>query len=120
MSAHTTPSMNGDSLHVVAGRALRIAGDCEEDKGVVIDLLSLFTLPLCIHQVSHHPPVSTLYVTNRKDGFTLSATILAKSKYYGSIITHITFAPLKRSIDAGFCALQQEIHYRPCWTVLPG
>lgn len=34
-------------------------------------------------QVSHHPPISALYVTNRKDGFTLSATILAKSKFYG-------------------------------------
>ena len=35
-------------------------------------------------QVSHHPPISALYVTNRKDGFTLSATILAKSKFYGT------------------------------------
>lgn len=38
-------------------------------------------------QVSHHPPISALYVTNRKDGFTLSATILAKSKFYGTIST---------------------------------
>lgn len=36
-------------------------------------------------QVSHHPPVSALYVTNRQDGFTLSATILAKSKFYGTV-----------------------------------
>ena len=36
--------------------------------------------------MSHHPPISALYVTNRKDGFTLSATILAKSKFYGKYI----------------------------------
>lgn len=34
-------------------------------------------------QVSHHPPVSALYVSNRKDGFCLSGSILAKSKFYG-------------------------------------
>ncbi|XP_046452707.1 oxysterol-binding protein-related protein 8-like isoform X1 [Daphnia pulex] len=38
-------------------------------------------------QVSHHPPISALYVTNRKDGFTLSATILAKSKFYGNSLS---------------------------------
>ena len=30
--------------------------------------------------VSHHPPISANYVANRQDGFTISATILAKSK----------------------------------------
>lgn len=34
-------------------------------------------------QVSHHPPVSAFYVTNRQDGFCISASILAKSKFYG-------------------------------------
>lgn len=34
-------------------------------------------------QVSHHPPVSAFYVSNRKDGFCLSGSILAKSKFYG-------------------------------------
>jgi len=38
-------------------------------------------------QVSHHPPISALYVTNRKDGFTLSATVLAKSKFYGNSLS---------------------------------
>ncbi|KAJ9582056.1 hypothetical protein L9F63_003639, partial [Diploptera punctata] len=33
-------------------------------------------------QVSHHPPVSAFYVTNRQDGFCISASILAKSKFY--------------------------------------
>jgi hypothetical protein len=35
-------------------------------------------------QVSHHPPVSAFYVTNRQDGFCISASILAKSKFYGN------------------------------------
>ncbi|XP_045121253.1 oxysterol-binding protein-related protein 8-like isoform X3 [Portunus trituberculatus] len=35
-------------------------------------------------QVSHHPPVSALYVTNRQEGFSVSATVLAKSKFYGN------------------------------------
>ncbi|RMC09923.1 hypothetical protein DUI87_12710 [Hirundo rustica rustica] len=30
-------------------------------------------------QVSHHPPISAFYVSNRKDGFCLSGSILAKS-----------------------------------------
>lgn len=38
---------------------------------------SLFT------QVSHHPPVSAFYVSNKKDGFCMSGSITAKSKFYG-------------------------------------
>lgn len=37
-------------------------------------------------QVSHHPPVSAFYVTNRKDGFCISGSILAKSKFYGNSV----------------------------------
>lgn len=37
-------------------------------------------------QISHHPPVSAFYVSNRKDGFCLSGSILAKSKFYGKKI----------------------------------
>lgn len=35
-------------------------------------------------QVSHHPPVSAFYVTNRQEGFAITASILAKSKFYGN------------------------------------
>ena len=35
-------------------------------------------------QVSHHPPISAFYVTNRQEGFTVSSSILAKSKFYGN------------------------------------
>nr|CAD7432463.1 unnamed protein product [Timema monikensis] len=34
-------------------------------------------------QISHHPPVSAFYVTNRQDGFCINGSILAKSKFYG-------------------------------------
>ena len=35
-------------------------------------------------QISHHPPVSGFYVSNKKDGYVISAAILAKSKFYGN------------------------------------
>ncbi|XP_060759730.1 oxysterol-binding protein-related protein 8 isoform X10 [Neoarius graeffei] len=40
-------------------------------------------------QASHHPPVSAFYVSNRKDGFCLSGSILAKSKFYGNSLSAI-------------------------------
>lgn len=40
-------------------------------------------------QVSHHPPVSAFYVTNRQDGFCISGSILAKSKFYGNSLSAI-------------------------------
>lgn len=40
-------------------------------------------------QLSHHPPVTGFYVTNRKDGFNISASILAKSKFYGNSLSAI-------------------------------
>uniref|UniRef100_A0A803VBD6 Oxysterol-binding protein n=1 Tax=Ficedula albicollis TaxID=59894 RepID=A0A803VBD6_FICAL len=41
-------------------------------------------------QVSHHPPISAFYVSNRKDGFCLSGSILAKSKFYGILYGTMT------------------------------
>ncbi|XP_047135738.1 oxysterol-binding protein-related protein 8 isoform X1 [Hydra vulgaris] len=35
-------------------------------------------------QVSHHPPVSAFYCSNRKDGYTIGGSILARSKFYGN------------------------------------
>ncbi|KAB1270288.1 Oxysterol-binding protein-related protein 8 [Camelus dromedarius] len=40
--------------------------------------------------VSHHPPISAFYVSNRKDGFCLSGSILAKSKFYGILYGTMT------------------------------
>ncbi|GCC36771.1 hypothetical protein chiPu_0015269 [Chiloscyllium punctatum] len=41
-------------------------------------------------QVSHHPPVSAFYVSNRKDGFCITGSILAKSKFYGIVYGPMT------------------------------
>ncbi|XP_061532658.1 oxysterol-binding protein-related protein 5 isoform X2 [Phycodurus eques] len=40
-------------------------------------------------QISHHPPISAFYVCNRKDGFSISGSILAKSKFYGNSLSAI-------------------------------
>ncbi|XP_006893280.1 PREDICTED: oxysterol-binding protein-related protein 5 isoform X2 [Elephantulus edwardii] len=38
-------------------------------------------------QVSHHPPVSAFHISNRKDGFCISGSITAKSKFYGNSLS---------------------------------
>ncbi|XP_067656218.1 oxysterol-binding protein-related protein 8-like isoform X1 [Haliotis asinina] len=38
-------------------------------------------------QISHHPPVSAFFITNRRDGFNISGSILAKSKFYGNSLS---------------------------------
>ena len=40
-------------------------------------------------QVSHHPPISAIAVINRKAGFTVHGSILAKSKFYGNSLSAI-------------------------------
>ncbi|KAM6937467.1 oxysterol-binding protein-related protein 5 isoform 2-T2 [Xenentodon cancila] len=40
-------------------------------------------------QVSHHPPISAFHISNRKDGFSISGSILAKSKFYGNSLSAI-------------------------------
>nr|XP_020826447.1 oxysterol-binding protein-related protein 5 isoform X8 [Phascolarctos cinereus] len=38
-------------------------------------------------QVSHHPPVSAFHVSNRKDGFCITGSVRAKSKFYGNSLS---------------------------------
>ncbi|XP_074660916.1 oxysterol-binding protein-related protein 8-like isoform X3 [Tubulanus polymorphus] len=40
-------------------------------------------------QISHHPPVSAFHITNRKDGYCVNGSILAKSKFYGNSLSAI-------------------------------
>lgn len=42
-------------------------------------------------QVSHHPPISAFYICNRKDGFSISGSILAKSKFYGTAMCNLFY-----------------------------
>uniref|UniRef100_A0A8C5YUQ2 Oxysterol-binding protein n=1 Tax=Marmota marmota marmota TaxID=9994 RepID=A0A8C5YUQ2_MARMA len=38
-------------------------------------------------QVSHHPPVTAFHVSNRKDGFCISGSIVTRSKFYGNSLS---------------------------------
>ena len=40
-------------------------------------------------QVSHHPPITSFYATNRKEGFCIYGTVLARSKFYGNSVSAI-------------------------------
>lgn len=40
-------------------------------------------------QISHHPPVSAFHISNRRDGFNISGSILAKSKFYGNSLSAV-------------------------------
>ena len=71
-------------------------------------------------QVSHHPPISAFYVANRQDGFTISASILAKSKFYGNSLSAIlegvaTLSLLPRGED-----YQLTMPYAHCKGILMG
>lgn len=40
-------------------------------------------------QVQHHPPITSFYVSNRKEGFCMFGTILARSKFYGNSVSAV-------------------------------
>ncbi|CAF1326772.1 unnamed protein product, partial [Adineta ricciae] len=42
-----------------------------------------------IQQISHHPPITNFYVSNRKEGFAVQGSILARSKFYGNSLSAI-------------------------------
>lgn len=46
-------------------------------------------------QVSHHPPITSVYVSNRKEGFCINGTILARSKFYGNSVSAIMEGQMK-------------------------
>jgi len=50
---------------------------------------SQFSIFVFCRQISHHPPVSAFYVTNRQVGFVISGCILAKSKFYGNSLSAV-------------------------------
>ena len=51
-------------------------------------------------QVSHHPPVSAFYCSNRKDGYVIGGTILAKSKFYGMLCAICNYFRKKDPINS--------------------
>ncbi|XP_029335919.1 oxysterol-binding protein-related protein 5 isoform X2 [Mus caroli] len=64
-------------------------------------------------QVSHHPPVSAFYVSNRKDGFCMSGSITAKSKFYGILYGTMTMElGGKVNIECEKNNLQAELDFK--------
>lgn len=57
--------------------------------------------------MSHHPPISAFYVSNRKDGFCLSGSILAKSKFYGEFFLVLNCA-FPKCFLVSFCHFGKE------------
>jgi len=71
-------------------------------------------------QVSHHPPISSFYATNRQDGFTISGTILAKSKFYGNSTSAILDGVVTLSLLARGEDYVMTIPYAHCKGILMG
>eukprot|EP00090_Calanus_glacialis_P015779 TRINITY_DN24859_c0_g1_i2.p1 TRINITY_DN24859_c0_g1~~TRINITY_DN24859_c0_g1_i2.p1 ORF type:complete len:847 (-),score=169.97 TRINITY_DN24859_c0_g1_i2:1231-3771(-) len=71
-------------------------------------------------QVSHHPPISSFYATNRQDGFTISGTILAKSKFYGNSTSAILDGLVTLSMLARGEDYVMTIPYAHCKGILMG
>jgi len=71
-------------------------------------------------QVSHHPPISAYYVTNRQDGFTLSSSILAKSKFYGNSTSAILEGSATLSLLPRGEEYQMTMPYAHCKGILMG
>jgi len=71
-------------------------------------------------QVSHHPPISSFYATNRQDGFTISGTILAKSKFYGNSTSAILDGVATLSLLARGEDYNMTMPYAHCKGILMG
>lgn len=71
-------------------------------------------------QVSHHPPVSAFYVTNRQEGFSISCSILAKSKFYGNSTSAVLDGEAKLTLlPRGECYILNT-PYAHCKGILMG
>jgi len=71
-------------------------------------------------QVSHHPPISAFYTTNRQDGFTIAGTILAKSKFYGNSTSAILEGSATLSLLPRGEEYKMTMPYAHCKGILMG
>ncbi|XP_043201383.1 oxysterol-binding protein-related protein 8-like isoform X1 [Amphibalanus amphitrite] len=71
-------------------------------------------------QVSHHPPVSAFYVSNRRDGFCISSSILAKSKFYGNSTSAILVGTATLTLLPRGEAYRVTMPYAHCKGILIG
>jgi len=53
---------------------------------------------LVAEQISHHPPVSCLYISNRKDGYTMTGLINPRSKFLGTSMAVIVDGSITLSL----------------------
>uniref|UniRef100_A0A5S6QNA9 Oxysterol-binding protein n=1 Tax=Trichuris muris TaxID=70415 RepID=A0A5S6QNA9_TRIMR len=71
-------------------------------------------------QVSHHPPVSAFFVSNRKAGFNIAGTILAKSKFYGNSLSAILCGSAKITLLSRGESYLVTLPYAHCKGLLIG
>ena len=71
-------------------------------------------------QVSHHPPISAFHVTNRSEGFAISGTILAKSKFYGTSVSAFFDGSAKLSLLSKGEDYEMTFPYAFCKGILFG
>jgi len=71
-------------------------------------------------QVSHHPPISAYYTTNREEGFVIAGTILAKSKFYGNSTSAILDGSLSLSLLPRGEEYVMTMPYAHCKGILMG
>lgn len=74
----------------------------------------------CDPQVSHHPPISAFYVTNRQDGYTVASSILAKSKFYGNSTSAILDGTAKLNLLPRGEEYALTLPYAHCKGILMG
>ncbi|VDM37388.1 unnamed protein product [Toxocara canis] len=73
-----------------------------------------------VFQVSHHPPISSLFVTNRRVGFNISGTILAKSKYYGNSLSAMMLGSIRIVLLARGETYTVTLPYANCKGIMIG
>uniref|UniRef100_A0A914RHN1 Oxysterol-binding protein n=1 Tax=Parascaris equorum TaxID=6256 RepID=A0A914RHN1_PAREQ len=69
---------------------------------------------------SHHPPISSLFVTNRRAGFNIAGTILAKSKYYGNSLSAMMLGSIRIVLLARGETYTVTLPYANCKGIMIG
>ncbi|CAJ0570251.1 unnamed protein product, partial [Mesorhabditis spiculigera] len=71
-------------------------------------------------QISHHPPISTIFITNKKAGFNVAGTILAKSKYYGNSLSAMMLGNLRLTLLKRGETYSVSLPYANCKGIMIG
>lgn len=71
-------------------------------------------------QVSHHPPISSLFLTNRRGGYNIAGTIFAKSKYYGNSLSAMMLGTIDITLLARGETYSVTLPYANCKGLMIG